>query len=258
MAVLLSFDFWRSSGELVAGSVSWSQFQLTLTFRSIVALRASALTHLTALDLSNNALTRMPDDVWLLTRLERLSASHNALLSLSPQIAALRQITRLALRHNRLRSLPAELFTLTALTHLVLDHNELCSIAPAVTQLASLARLDLRANRIAWLPDELADWLFVGHLSLSGNPIGGDAADDEDFSCRLGELALQCDHVGKLREQATTIAIGLAELDLPVLVTLEIVDAARPNSARMAAKWAVLAKVKHWLARPPPTSINAP
>lgn len=39
---------------------------------------------------------------------------------------------------------------------------------------------------------------------------------------------------------------GMQELDLPALVTLEILDALIPNSIRMAAKWDLIVAVKHF------------
>ncbi len=51
--------------------------------------------------------------------------------------------------------------------------------------------------------------------------------------------------LSSLRQSATTLCVGLAELDLPALVTLEIFDAAFPNTIRMAAKWDLIATVKN-------------
>lgn len=48
-----------------------------------------------------------------------------------------------------------------------------------------------------------------------------------------------------LRRSATAICVGLAELELPALVTLEILDAAFPNTIRMAAKWDLIVAVKN-------------
>ena len=49
-----------------------------------------------------------------------------------------------------------------------------------------------------------------------------------------------------IREEATTVAIGLADLELPALVTLEILDAAWDNAIPMHKKWDLVVAVKHF------------
>ncbi len=63
---------------------------------------------------------------------------------------------------------------------------------------------------------------------------------------RLSEIFAATTSLSMIRDAATTLAIGLQELELPALVTLEIVDAAFPNSVPMHLKWAVLVAVKHF------------
>jgi hypothetical protein len=54
-------------------------------------------------------------------------------------------------------------------------------------------------------------------------------------------------HVGMIRERATEICIGLQDLELPALITLEIIDeAVHENSIRMWAKWELITAVKHF------------
>ena len=52
-----------------------------------------------------------------------------------------------------------------------------------------------------------------------------------------------------LRDEATALCIGLQDLELPALVTLEIVDAAFPNAIPMHKKWDLVVAVKHWRQR---------
>ena len=49
-----------------------------------------------------------------------------------------------------------------------------------------------------------------------------------------------------IRDEATTVAIGLQDLELPALITLEIIDAAFPNSIPMHLKWNLITAVKHF------------
>jgi hypothetical protein len=50
-----------------------------------------------------------------------------------------------------------------------------------------------------------------------------------------------------IRERATEICVGLQDLGLPALVTLEIVDQSVPeNEIRMWAKWELITAAKHF------------
>ncbi len=49
-----------------------------------------------------------------------------------------------------------------------------------------------------------------------------------------------------MREAAFTALLGLADLDLPALLSVEILDALFPNSIPMHKKWDLVVAVKHW------------
>ena len=49
-----------------------------------------------------------------------------------------------------------------------------------------------------------------------------------------------------IRERATDVLIGLADLDLPALLSVDILDALFPNSIPMHKKWDLVVAVKHW------------
>ena len=63
---------------------------------------------------------------------------------------------------------------------------------------------------------------------------------------KLPELFEATSALRMIRDEATTLAIGLQDLELPALVTLEIVDAAFPNAIPMHKKWDLVVAVKHW------------
>ena len=52
-----------------------------------------------------------------------------------------------------------------------------------------------------------------------------------------------------IRERATDVLIGLADLDLPALLSVDILDALFPNSIPMHKKWDLVVAVKHWRQR---------
>jgi hypothetical protein len=82
---------------------------------------------------------------------------------------------------------------------------------------------------------------------LVNNPLPVDIGGfDDDSRARLPELFAATSHLGMIRPRATEICVALQELGLPALLTLEILDAAFPNSIRMAAKWDLIVAVKHF------------
>lgn len=60
------------------------------------------------------------------------------------------------------------------------------------------------------------------------------------------EVYERLSYIGMVRSRFSLVCIGLQDLDLPALVTLEILDALIPNNVRMAAKWDLVVAVKHW------------
>jgi hypothetical protein len=86
-------------------------------------------------------------------------------------------------------------------------------------------------------------------LQLDGNPLP--LSDlSENSRARLEELFAVTTHIGMIRERATEICIGLQDLELPALITLEIIDeAVHENAIRMWAKWELITAVKHFLSR---------
>jgi hypothetical protein len=92
-------------------------------------------------------------------------------------------------------------------------------------------------------------------FQLAGNPlptIAGltfELTVENGFECarRVDEIIAATTRIGMIRARATEICIGLQDLELPALITLEILDAAvHANSIRMWAKWELITAVKHF------------
>ena len=62
----------------------------------------------------------------------------------------------------------------------------------------------------------------------------------------LPEIFASTTALAMIRDEATMLAIGLQDLELPALVTLEIIDAAFPNAIPMHKKWDLVVAVKHF------------
>ena len=85
-------------------------------------------------------------------------------------------------------------------------------------------------------------------LFVSGNPlpVQVDESGRKHSRDKLAALLTATTHIGTIREEATVVCVGLQELELPALVTLEIIDAAFDNSIAMHLKWKLVTSVKHW------------
>lgn len=96
--------------------------------------------------------------------------------------------------------------------------------------------------------DTLAEWLQTPRSVTDFlNPM---AAFDEEIS-QVFKTASAKLQLGALvfARRITEVAIALQSLELPVLLTLEIVDALLPNQFAMHIKWRTLAAVKHFRER---------
>ncbi|NP_001103498.1 CCR4-NOT transcription complex, subunit 6b [Danio rerio] len=112
-----------SSEEANSGKKSiWDGLEITGNVRSLSSGLWS-LTHLTALHLSDNCLSRIP-----------------------PEIAKLHNLAFLDLSSNRIRSLPAELGNMVSLRELLLNNNQLRVLPFELGKLFQLQTLGLKGN----------------------------------------------------------------------------------------------------------------
>ncbi len=80
---------------------------------------------------------------------------------------------------------------------------------------------------------------------LGGNVLPIDV-DYTNSRSKLPELFAATTSLLMIRARATDALIGLADLDLPALLSVEILDALFPNSIPMHKKWDLVVAVKHW------------
>lgn len=103
---------------------------------------------------------------------------------------------------------------------------------------------------MTWLPLSLQPRLQALHyFSVNDNPLPVDCGgmyDVADARHMLPEIYAATRALAMIREPAAEMLLGLAELDLPALVQVEIIDAAWDNDIRMAAKWDLVVAVKHF------------
>ncbi|XP_037912958.1 CCR4-NOT transcription complex subunit 6-like isoform X2 [Hermetia illucens] len=114
-----------SADELASGRKPvWHGVEITGNVRNLSPSLWN-FTHLTALYLNDNNLSRLPSDIGLLTNLRTLDVSSNKLRSLPAELGELIQLRELLLNNNYLRALPYEIGKLFHLNILGLHGNPL-------------------------------------------------------------------------------------------------------------------------------------
>ena len=139
-------------------------------------IKKAAETGATELSLYGQDLTKLPSELFQLTKLTELELGLNQLSSLPPQLFQLRNLTKLYLSHNRLSSLPSGILQLTQLKELNLYGNQFSSLPPELFQLTQLTLLGLGGNLLSSLPPKLfrltnLTSLNLGSLGLTELPL---------------------------------------------------------------------------------------
>ncbi|KAG5884477.1 hypothetical protein JTB14_001272 [Gonioctena quinquepunctata] len=116
---------YMSAEDQASGKKSyWTELEITGTIRNL-SPNLFQLTHLTALYIKNNQLSRLPVDICNLVNLRHLDLSNNKLRSLPAELGELIHLRELNLANNCLRILPYELGKLFNLMILTLNGNPL-------------------------------------------------------------------------------------------------------------------------------------
>ncbi|KAI5712131.1 hypothetical protein M8J75_006131 [Diaphorina citri] len=114
-----------SAEEVAAGKKSyWSEMEITGAVKNL-SPDLWQFTHLTALYMNDNNLTRLSGDISLLINLRTLDISNNKLRYLPSEIGDLIYLRELCLNNNNLRTLPYELGKLFQIQILGLHGNPL-------------------------------------------------------------------------------------------------------------------------------------
>jgi hypothetical protein len=214
----------------------------------------STATRIKHLQLSSNVFADLPEALTSLTELETLGLTDNRLTALPPLAGRLTSLTCLSCPYNRLSSVSREIAQLRLLKTLKLDNNELETVPSQLGKLRALTYLSLHSNRLRWVPCELDLLPADAEVFLDQNPLAiafrkspnARHCNGENARSRLSELFSLTTHVGTIRSRATTVCCALHDLDLPALVTLEIIDELLGNDVRMWAKWELITAVKHF------------
>lgn len=120
------------------------------------------------LDLSDNALTQLPEDFGRLTRLRVLFCSGNRFDRLPPVLGDCPALSQVGFRATGLSEVPAEALP-PRLRWLTLTDNHITSLPAALGERPELAKLMLAGNALQHLPESLASAPALELLRLSAN-----------------------------------------------------------------------------------------
>lgn len=123
---------------------------------------------LEVLNLSGNALTRLPDDLHRLHKLKVLFCSDNPFTELPACIGQCQQLSMVGFKANRIEHVPAQALP-PNLRWLILTDNRIEQLPEALGDCLQMQKLMLSGNRLQSLPDSLARLENLELLRLSAN-----------------------------------------------------------------------------------------
>jgi len=125
----------------------------------------------TSLDLSDLALTAVPDSLSRLANLRELYLNSNQITAVPDSLSRLANLRELYLNSNQITAIPDSLSQLANLGKLDLSDNQITAIPDSLSRLANLSALFLSNNQIAAIPDSLSQLANLKNLNLSSNQI---------------------------------------------------------------------------------------
>ncbi|MCX4144958.1 MULTISPECIES: leucine-rich repeat-containing protein kinase family protein [Paraburkholderia] len=124
------------------------------------------------LDLSGNALSRLPDDLPRLRKLRIIFASDNPFTELPEVLGQCSQLSMVGFKANRIRKVSGQSLP-PLLRWLVLTDNEIEALPAEIGACTQLQKLMLAGNRLRTLPEELAACSRLELLRLAANQLSG-------------------------------------------------------------------------------------
>jgi hypothetical protein len=120
-----------------------------------------SLRDLTRLSLAGNSLSQIPPEISLMAMLNNLNLSHNQLSDLPAEFEYMNSIRILNLAHNHFSVLPEPLKTLTGISNLNLYYNELEMLPGFITDISpSTFNVDSNYLKIENLTPDVIIWLY--------------------------------------------------------------------------------------------------
>lgn len=120
------------------------------------------------LNLSGNALSSLPDDLWRLTQLRVIFCSENQFTMLPAVLGQCKQLTMIGFKSNQISTVPAAALP-PKLRWLILTDNQISLLPPELGACSALQKLMLAGNRLQQLPPEMAACTQLELVRISAN-----------------------------------------------------------------------------------------
>jgi Leucine-rich repeat (LRR) protein len=128
------------------------------------------LTKLQRLNFSLNVILRIPEDVFLFVDLVELNLNFCGLALIPNMINKLTNLTSLCLAGNRLTSFDVNMTPMSSIQKLWLQDNSLTKVTRSLERCFGLRSVILRNNQLKNVPLKMWKLRFLSELSLEGNP----------------------------------------------------------------------------------------
>ena len=116
-------------------------------------------------------LDRLPDNLWQLANLQKLSLNINRLTELPESLGQLVHLKELVVGPNRLKTLPDSLTRLTNLVKLSVHENRISALPEGMGQLVNLNWLNVSRNRLDDLPESVGQLINLQNFHCSNNQL---------------------------------------------------------------------------------------
>lgn len=121
------------------------------------------------LDLTGNALSSLPDDLYKLTKLRILFCSCNQFTELPAVLGQCQHLSMIGFKANQLRHIPEAAIPTQQLRWLILTDNQLTQLPEALGACAQLQKLMLAGNQLTQLPASMVNCQQLELLRISAN-----------------------------------------------------------------------------------------
>ncbi len=121
------------------------------------------------LDLTGNALSSLPDDLYKLTKLRILFCSSNQFTHLPAVLGQCPHLSMIGFKANQLVHIPEEAIPTHCLRWFIVTDNQLTQLPEALGKCAQLQKLMLAGNQLTVLPASMANCQQLELLRISAN-----------------------------------------------------------------------------------------